>query len=143
MFNPERHRKHKLGGPAEGESQSFICGLYEIVSLTSSSFQARVHLLRSRCKSSVSSPRSFSSFPSAICLGSASVRFVLPPHVGMSVLLHFLNTPLGAGSEIILTNTQLGPLLSGCTLHLCSSLAWNLLLSGPHARANGGLRLFV
>lgn len=67
-------------------------------------------------------------------LGSASVRFVSPTHVGMSVLLHLLNTPLGAGSEIILTNTQLGPLLGGCTSHLCSSLAWNLLLSGPHTR---------
>lgn len=107
---------------------------YEMVSVTSSSFQAHVHLLRTPRKSSVLSPCSFSTFPSAICLGSASVRFVLPPHVGMSVLLHLLNTPLGAGREIILTNTQLGPLLGGCASHLCSSLGWNLLLSGPHTR---------
>lgn len=45
IFNAAQHRKRKLGNPAEAKSQLFICRLWEIVLLTSSSFKAHVHLL--------------------------------------------------------------------------------------------------
>lgn len=45
IFNAAQHRKRKLGDPAEAKSQLFICRLWEIVLLTSSSFKAHVHLL--------------------------------------------------------------------------------------------------
>lgn len=117
---------------------------YEIVSLTSSSFQAHVHLLRSRRKSSVSSPRSFSSFPPAICLSSASVRFVLPPHCG--------NVRPGAFAK----HSSRCRKWNGFNKHTAGPFArWMCPASLPrfgleppavvtsHTCANGGLRLFA
>lgn len=67
-----------------------------------------------------------------------------PRIVGMSVLVHLLSTPPGAGSEMVLTNTQLGPPLGGW----CPASLLRFGLEPPavvtsHTCANGGLRLFA
>lgn len=116
----------------------------EIVSLTSSSFQAHVHLLRSRCKSSVSALRYFSSFPPAICFGLC-IRAVRVTHARGNVRpAAFVKHSSRCRKWNYFNKHTAGT--SARWMYLASLLQFGLeppAVGTSHTCANGGLRLFV
>lgn len=143
IFNAAQHRKRKLGDPAEAESQLFICRLWEIVLLTSSSFKAHVHLLHVVIVNQAFRLCAFSQvfhLPCVLALRWTVFR-ITPPcgndHASLKSwfgLLNYFNkyqTRNSARSVHFSAASACDPLSS----------AQRELIS--HTSANGGVRLFV